>query len=64
MERAMVQPSNPISETPGVTFQPPCPTCDNPMWLIRLSPFDTDHDLRTFQCLVCRHVDSIVVKYK
>ena len=55
---------NPVSEAPGVTFQPPCPTCGNPMWLMRLSAFDADHDLRTFKCQVCGYTDSVVVKFK
>jgi hypothetical protein len=62
-ERAMAQPNNPISEEP-VTFQPPCPTCGNPMWLMRLSAFNEDHDLRTFRCQVCGYTDSMVVKFK
>jgi len=60
----MAQPGNPIPEAPGVTFQPPCPTCGMPMWLTRLSKFDDAHDLRTFECKVCTHVESRVVDFK
>jgi hypothetical protein len=59
----MTQP-NPISEKPGVTFQLPCPRCRAPMWLVRLEPHDGNHDLRTFECKVCLHSESIVVNYK
>ena len=55
---------NPTSERPGVTFQPPCPKCDNPMWLMRLSMFDDNNDLRTFKCYVCDHTENKVVKFR
>ena len=45
-------------------LQPPCPTCGVPMWLIRLSKFDEDQDLRTFKCQVCERTESMVVKFK
>jgi hypothetical protein len=60
----MAQPSNPVLEKPGVTFQPPCPTCGNPMWLMRLSPFDDVHDFRTFKCQVCGCAESAIIKFK
>jgi transposase-like protein len=59
----MAQPA-PIGEKPGVTFQPPCPTCGNPMWLLRLSPFDDDRDLRTFKCQVCEFTETLIVQYR
>ena len=59
----MTQP-NPLLEKPGVTFQPPCPTCNTPMWLTRLSALDDDHDLRTFKCRVCGQTESLAVKFK
>jgi hypothetical protein len=34
------------------------------MWLMRLSAFDADHDLRTFKCQVCGYTDSVVVKFQ
>jgi hypothetical protein len=58
----MTQP-NAISEKPGVTFQPPCPNCNAPMWLVRLQPHSPGHDLRTFECKVCNFTESKVVKY-
>jgi hypothetical protein len=62
-EPVMTQP-NPISETPDVTFQPPCPKCGNPMWLVRLSKYDASHDLRAFECQVCEYTESNVVEFK
>jgi hypothetical protein len=59
----MMQP-NPAREKAGVTFQPPCTKCGNPMWLVRLSSFDDDHDLRTFKCQVCLHSETVTVKFK
>jgi len=34
------------------------------MWLVRLSSFDDDHDLRTFKCQVCEHTESVKVKFR
>jgi hypothetical protein len=31
------------------------------MWLVRLSAFDEGQDLRTFECQVCEHTESMVV---
>ena len=58
----MAQP-NPIPEKVDVTFQPPCPKCGDPMWLVRLEPYDREHDQRTFECKVCAHSESRVVKF-
>ena len=60
----MAQPTIPSSEKPGTTFQPPCPTCGVPMWLLRLSQFSDDSDLRTFKCQVCGHTESRAVQFK
>ena len=59
----MTRPS-PNAEKPGVTFQMLCPTCGNPMWLMRISPFDDVHDLRTFKCQVCERTESAAIKFK
>jgi hypothetical protein len=63
VERAMAQPS-PTPERPGFTFQPPCPNCGQPMWLVRLARHGSDHDLRNFECKVCDHSESRVIKFK
>ncbi len=59
----MTQP-NPVAEKAGVTFQPSCPKCGQPMWLVRLSRYDATHDLRSFECQVCEHTESNVVEFK
>ena len=46
------------------TFQPPCPRCGMPMWLVRIAKFDATHDLRTFECKVCEHTENKVVEFK
>ena len=56
--------SQSILESTRPELQPPCPTCCNPMWLVRLSKFDDDRDLRTFKCQVCERTESMVVKFK
>ena len=45
-------------------LQPPCPTCGAPMWMVGLSSFKDDHDLRTFKCQVCERTESKAVKLK
>jgi len=56
--------SHPIPDAPGTFLQPPCPKCGNPMWMTRISKYNTDHDLRTFECKVCDHVESNIVEFK
>jgi len=34
------------------------------MWLVRLESHDENHDLRTFECKVCDHSESKVIKFK
>jgi len=59
----MAQPIS-IPEKANTTFQPPCPKCGHPMWLVRLDPYDREHDERTFECNVCAHSQSEVVKFR
>jgi hypothetical protein len=59
----MKQP-NPVSEKAGVTFQPPCKKCGEPMWLVRLSPLGNGEDLREFECQVCEISESMIVKFQ
>jgi hypothetical protein len=56
--------SQPVWDAPKTTLQPPRPTCGVPMWLVRLTPFKDDHDLRTFKCQVCDHTESRAVKFR
>jgi hypothetical protein len=42
-----------------------CPKCGLPMFLERVEPAEQpDHDKRHFQCTICDHVETLVVKYK
>ena len=59
----MAQP-NSVSEKAGVTFQPPCPNCGQPMWLVRIAALDSTHDIRMFECKVCDHSESKVVEFR
>jgi len=56
--------SQSIPISPKHELQPPCPTCGNPMWLVRLSQFDDDRDLRTFKCQVCEFTESVIVQFR
>jgi hypothetical protein len=58
----VAQPS-PFPEKSGPTFQPPCPKCGTPMWLMRLSKLDDTRDLRTFKCHVCEHTENKAVNF-
>ena len=51
-------------ERPGFTFQPPCPNCGLPMWLVRLVGHGEDRDLRNFECKVCDYTETRVIKTK
>ena len=53
--------SNP--DTRKDVLQPPCPECGLPMWMVGLSTFKDDHDLRTFRCQVCEHTESQTAKF-
>jgi hypothetical protein len=44
--------------------RPDCTECGARMRLARIEPAQPDHDLRTFECPVCQHSESIAVKYK
>ena len=56
--------SLPISDQRTTLLQPPCPKCRAPMWLVQFCKVDADHDLRTFECKVCDHSESKVVKFR
>jgi hypothetical protein len=51
-------------DEPKDILQPPCPSCGLPMWLVLLTPFTADHDMRTFKCQLCEHTESVAVKFK
>jgi hypothetical protein len=58
----MPQPHSPSAPKANFGFQPPCPLCGQPMWLMRLSSVDSESDLRTFDCQVCDHTETNIVK--
>jgi hypothetical protein len=48
-----------------IDLSPPCGMCGTPMFLSCIEPADADgHDQRTFECMACRHSQTVVVKYK
>jgi hypothetical protein len=44
--------------------RPEYPTCAAPTYLARMEPEERGHDLRTFECPRCQHVERAVVKLK
>jgi hypothetical protein len=34
------------------------------MWLSRVAPYRLGHDKRTFECPLCLHEETLIVKYK
>ena len=52
-----------LENTP-INERPECPTCWAQMYLARIEPEKPGHDLRTFECPRCRHVETAVVKFK
>ncbi|MGI8526049.1 MAG: hypothetical protein ACR2K5_07675 [Pseudolabrys sp.] len=44
--------------------RPNCPACKTPMWLATIEPEKPDYDRRTFECPVCEHSASWVVKFR
>ena len=44
--------------------RPACPACATPMWLARIEPYKPDHDSRTFECPLCQHEQTAIVKYR
>ena len=42
-----------------------CPTCHLPMFLSRIEPGDEPHhDMRTFECLTCKYVETVTTKFR
>ena len=44
--------------------RPNCPKCGTRMDLARIEPDKPDHDLRTFECTACAHVETVVTRYR
>lgn len=41
----------------------PCTRCGGRMWLSRIAPTSRGHELRSFECSKCSHVDHYAVVY-
>ena len=54
---------NTLDNTP-INARPDCPQCAAQMYLARIEPERPGHDLRTFECPRCQHVETAVVKFK
>ena len=44
--------------------RPPCSKCGTQVLLALIEPDKPDHDKRTFECSICGHSESFVVKYR
>ena len=54
---------------PIQTIDYPCPTCNSPMALVRVSPLDRQYDLRFFKCEVCKcdvcsHMETVTSEHE
>jgi hypothetical protein len=52
-----------LENTP-INAGPDCPLCAAQMYLARIEPEKPAHDLRSFECLRCQHVETAVVQFK
>ena len=52
-----------LDNTP-INARPDCPQCAAQMYLARIEPEKPGHDLRTFECPRCQHVERAVVQFK
>jgi len=43
---------------------PRCVRCGAPMWLVRIEPYEADHDQHTFECQACGQSKTKIVKYR
>jgi len=58
-------PQSQMNDPPKPIDLPPCSKCGGPMWLTCVEPTDkADHDLRTLECLGCKHSEAVLVKFK
>jgi len=56
------QPATPHSDS---IIRPPCGKCGNRMLLAGLEPDDEPgYEKRTFECIICKNIESFVVEYK
>jgi hypothetical protein len=52
-----------LENTP-INARPDCPQCAAQMYLARIVPEKPGFDLRTFECPLCEHSETIVVRFK
>ena len=48
-------------ENTPISARPECPMCATQMYLARIESEKPGHDLRTFECPRCQHVERAVV---
>ena len=49
-------------ENTPISARPECPMCAAQMYLARIEPEKPGHDLRTFECRECEHVERVLVE--
>ena len=56
------QDHQPLQQLPE---RPNCSKCGTKMWLARIEPDDKPgHDVRTFECPECDHLEIVTVKFR
>jgi hypothetical protein len=50
-------------ENAPINARPDCPQCASQMYLARIELEKPGHDLRTFECPRCQHIETAVVKF-
>jgi hypothetical protein len=56
---------SPIPPSPSILLsRQVCPECHGQMFLRRVEPDVSDHDRRTYECAMCDHTETRVVKYR
>ena len=51
-------------ENSPIDARPDCQQCAAQMYLARIEPEEPGHDLRTFECPRCQHIETIVVQFR
>ena len=46
------------------TTRPECPQCGTQMLLARVVPDAPGHEQRTFECPMCEHSESVLIKFE
>jgi hypothetical protein len=53
----------PATPATNAIIRPPCEKCGNSTLLARIEPDEPGYDRRTFECPVCDHSQSTIIKY-